>query len=196
MLEVSIFCLYIESDCLLRYGQKLRPRIWPLAQISPHARAQLRSIEEDLLLLFEAFKVGEMASEDADTYFEAKDYIMDQYRAFYSGTAARVLRWYIGTMVTRLGGEFHQKLNTHDPLAMALLARMLVLMHALDKVWWMNGVGAYKVLERDIPGLEKLMPPELRWTMRWPCSVLDGSVELCRSRDEIILEQSSIADQN
>jgi hypothetical protein len=161
------------------YGEKLKPYIKPIAQLSITARAQLRLVEEDLNFLFEAFKMKEMPTKEADMYLEVRDYIVDQYRALYSGTSARVLRWYIGTMVSNCHAGFREKLEKHDPLAMSLLARALVLMQALDKVWWMNGVGEYKVLERDIPGIETLMPQKLRWTMRWPRSILDGSMELC-----------------
>jgi hypothetical protein len=161
------------------YGEKLRPSIKPIAQLSIAARAQLRLVEEDMNALSEAFKMKEMPSREADIYLEARDYVVDQYRAFYSGTSARVLRWYIGTMVSNCHTDFREKLENHDPLAMSLLARALVLMQALENIWWMNGVGEYRVLERDIPGIEELMPQKLRWTMRWPRSILDGSMELC-----------------
>ena len=160
------------------YGQKTKPRTIPRAQLSTAAKTQLRFVEEDLRFLFIAFGVEHMADDDVSVYAEARDYIIEQYHAFYSGTSARVLRWLIGTMVSRCQPGFCHKIEKHDPLAMALLARTLVLMHAVEPAWWMNGVGEYKVLERDIPGLEKLMPDELRWTMRWPCSILDGSMKL------------------
>lgn len=161
------------------YGEKLAPTIKPITELSPAARAQARALEEDLQRVFEAFAVHEMASDEAEIYSEARDYILDQYRAYFSGTPPRVLRWYIGVMVSRCHPRFRDKLEDHDPLAMALLARILVLMMPLEKVWWMNGIGDYTVLERDIPGIVRLMPVDLRWTMKWPCSMLDGSVALC-----------------
>ena len=162
------------------YGEKLSSSLRPREQLSFTAQTQLRFIEEDLRFLFAAFKVPQMAMEDAGIYQEVREYIFDQYRAFFSGTPAQVLRWGIGTMLSRCNTGFPDKLERHDPLSMALLARLLVLMHAIEETWWMNGIGEYRVLENDIPGMETLMPLELQWAMKWPLSILDGTFKLCR----------------
>ncbi len=71
-------------------------------------------------------------------------------------------------------------LESHDPLAMALMARILVLLCGLEPAWWMNGKGDYEVLKRDIQGICELMPVQLHWAMDWPCDVLNGKIILNR----------------
>jgi hypothetical protein len=71
-------------------------------------------------------------------------------------------------------------LQRHDPLAMALMARMLVLLNELDHAWWANGQGEYEVMERDVRGIHKLMPVHLRRLMDWPCRVLYKEIILNR----------------
>lgn len=163
------------------YGEKLRRYIAPTTTLPIRSRTQLQDIELDLDCLLAAFDTDDCPSFESKIYLEAKSYVLYHYRAFYSGTAARTLRWHVGTMTIQCGEEFQKRLEDLDVLAMALLARMLVLLCGMEQTWWMNGMGEYKVLERDIPGMRELMPEDLRWTMDWPCRVLQGDIILDRS---------------
>jgi len=71
-------------------------------------------------------------------------------------------------------------LQSHDPLAMALVARMLVMLNEIDYAWSANGRGEYEVVEQDVRGISQLMPNELRWTMDRSCRVLEREILLCR----------------
>ncbi|KAF2093342.1 hypothetical protein NA57DRAFT_48253 [Rhizodiscina lignyota] len=163
------------------FGDEPKPRVLTVDELPSAARAQLQSVEEDLAYLLDAFDVPTLPEDDRSTYMEAKDYVLYHYRVFYSGAAARTLRRYIGTMAVRCRPAYRSKLERHDALAMALMARVLVLLNGLEHAWWMNGEGDYKVLERDIPGMRELMPEYLRWTMDWPCKVLNRVILLNRS---------------
>lgn len=162
------------------YGEKLALFVAPQNTLTFDSRAQLQEIEDDLDCLLAAFDIDEDPRVKSKVYLEVKDYIVYHYRAYYSGTAVRTLRWLVGTMTIRCGQEFQTKLESLDVLAMALLARMLVMLCGLEHAWWMNGEGDYKVLERDIPGIRELMPADSRWTMDWPCKVLSGEIVLSR----------------
>ncbi|RYP67744.1 hypothetical protein DL771_007077 [Monosporascus sp. 5C6A] len=162
------------------FGYEAMPDIVLKGELSMTAEVQLRSIEEDIEYLLDAFDVPELPEDDKRIYMEAKNYVLYHYRAFYSGTAAKALRRFVGLMAVRCHPGYRNMLERHDPLAMALMARLLVLLKGLGYAWWMNGGGDYEVVERDVRGMRQLMPANLRWAMDWPCRVLDGEIVLSR----------------
>ncbi|KAF4958073.1 hypothetical protein FSARC_11109 [Fusarium sarcochroum] len=140
------------------------------------ARAQLNSIDWELAQLLEAFEASNMPGDQRNIYMHAKDYVVYCYRLFYSGASAQTLRPLVGFMALNCHPEYREMLGRHDPLAMAMWARALVLLSQIDYSWWINGMGDYDVLKRDIRGIYSLMPAKLRWTMNWPCAVLEGDI--------------------
>ncbi|RYP82898.1 hypothetical protein DL769_001507 [Monosporascus sp. CRB-8-3] len=162
------------------FGYEATADIAPKDGLSVTGKVQLRSVEEDIGCLLDAFDVRSLPEDDKSIYMEAKEYVLYHYRAFYSGTAAKILRRFIGFMAVRCRPGYRNMLERHDPLAMALMARLLVLLKGLDYAWWMNGGGDYEVVERDVRGMRELMPANLRWAMDWPCRVLDGEIVLSR----------------
>jgi hypothetical protein len=161
-------------------GQEALPHVLPDERLSMVAKSQLYGIEEDLEYLLNTFNVLAMPQNARYIYIEAKDYVLYHFRAFYSGADAMILQRFVAYMAVRCQVGYLDMLQRHDPLAMALLARMLVLLNELDYAWWANGKGEYEVVERDVRGICELMPENLLWTMDWPCMVLDKKVVLCR----------------
>ncbi|KAF4626228.1 hypothetical protein G7Y89_g11931 [Cudoniella acicularis] len=161
-------------------GYEAMPHIAPEAKLSIAAQIQLRSIEEDLTYLLDAFDVPALPDNDKSIYIEAKNYVLHHYRAFFSGADPKTFQRFIAFIVVRCQPGYRNKLEQYDPLAMALMARMLVLQSGLGHAWWMNGRGDYEVIERDVRGIRELIPANLRWVMDWPCKVLDREIILTR----------------
>ncbi|KAK8044743.1 hypothetical protein PG993_004767 [Apiospora rasikravindrae] len=157
------------------FGYDIVPLTLPDEDLGPERRGALQALDVDMSALMESFDIPQ--AEAQKMYAGAKVYVLFYYRAYFSGSEAKTLRRYIGTMALMLGPGYLQRLRGHDPLAMALYARMLVLMRVLDFAWWMNGGGEYEVMERDVYGMEQLMLGHLRWCMDWPLKVLSG--DLC-----------------
>lgn len=160
------------------YGSEGMPYNAPEIELSLAAQVQLQDIEEDLAYLLDKFDVQALPDVDRSTYIEAGDYMIYHYRAFYSGAVAKTFQRFIAIMAAGCQPGYRDMLERHDPLAMALMARMLVLLKGLNHAWWMNGEGDYEVVERDVRGIRELMPANLRWSMDWPCRVLDGEIIL------------------
>jgi hypothetical protein len=161
-------------------GNEVMHHMAPEEELSITFQVQLRSIEEDLAYLLDAFDVPAQPEDDRSIYIEARDYVLYHYRAFYSGAATKTLQRFIISMTVRCQPGYRSMLERHDPLAMALMARILVLLSGLNHAWWVNGEGDYEVMERDVLGIRELMPTNLRWVMNWPCKVLDGEIILNR----------------
>lgn len=161
-------------------GNEIMHHMASTEELSIAAQAQLRGIEEDLAYLLDAFDVPAQPEDDRSIYIEARDYVLYHYRAFYFGAATKALQRFIISMTVRCQPGYRSMLERHDPLAMALMARLLVLLSGLNYAWWVNGVGDYEVMERDVRGIHELMPANFRWAMNWPCKVLDGEIILTR----------------
>lgn len=161
-------------------GDEILPLVVPDEQLPIASRLQFHELEEDLERLFYEFKVWTKPDAERNIYLEARDYILYHYRAFYSGVDATTLQRFIAYMAVRCQAGYRDLLQSHDPLAMALMARMLVMLNELDHAWWANGRGEYEVVEQDVRGICQLMPEELHWTMVWPCKVLEREILLCR----------------
>ncbi|KAF7536193.1 hypothetical protein G7054_g4751 [Neopestalotiopsis clavispora] len=146
------------------------------------SRCRLEMLEDDLEVLFARFGVGNDGGDEQDeeqvAYHAARRHIVSYYRAYFSGMDERNMRLLICTMPVNVPPAFRALLDRHDPLAMALIARVLVLLVPIESAWWMDGEGDYEVLHRDISGIQQLMPDELRWCMDWPCRVLSGEISL------------------
>ncbi|KAF7925899.1 hypothetical protein EAE99_005934 [Botrytis elliptica] len=156
------------------------PSVLSQDELSGIAKFQMRRIEEDVDHLVNAFSISTESETIQSVYLEAKESVLFHYRAFFSGTSAQILRRMVTVMPARYQLAFRILLEYHDPLAMALWVRVLVLLKGLDYTWWVNGGGEYEVVERDVRGVRGLMPEKFRWTMDWPCKVLDGEIVLER----------------
>ncbi|KAF3390767.1 hypothetical protein DPV78_011347 [Talaromyces pinophilus] len=161
-------------------GDENLPQIIADEELPIASRMQLYELEEDLEYLFRVFNVLAMPDAERHIYLEAREYVLYHYRAFYSGVDATTLQRFIVYMVVRCQASYRDMLQSHDPLAMALMARMLVMLNEIDYAWWANGRGEYEVVEQDVRGICQLMPDELRWTMDWPWRVLERDILLCR----------------
>lgn len=119
--------------------------------------------------MLDAFDVLAPPDDDRSIYIEARDYVLYHYRAFFYGAVMKTLRRFVITMAAGCRPGYRRILERHDPLAMALIARILVLVSGLGHAWWVNGEGDYEVVERDVRAIRELMPANLRWAMDWPC---------------------------
>ena len=162
------------------YTLESLPSVLSQDELSLHAKLQLKSIEDDLAYLSNVLSISKLPASVQSVYREAKESVLFHYRAFFSGISAQTLRRMITVMPARCQPNFRVLLERHDPLAMALLARALVLLKGLDYAWWVNGGGEYEVLERDVRGMSGLMPEKFRWTMDWPIKILEGEIVLKR----------------
>ncbi|KAI0134667.1 hypothetical protein BJ170DRAFT_211106 [Xylariales sp. AK1849] len=166
------------------FGHENLPLIVPNNELPPESQKQLEGLEDDLADLLDKFKVQALPDQERVAYSDAQEYVVHYYQAYFAGAEARNLRRFIGTMALRRSPTYRQLLEKHDPLVMALLARMTVLLRALDYAWWINGKGDYEVLKSDVRGICGLIPSHLRWCMDWPCRVLSGDVIISRLEDQ------------
>jgi hypothetical protein len=142
----------------------------------------------------------ESALQDMKTFFKAlNDACVDQkVKDVYEKVAEEIITAYyfiarecvdesaleqmLVTILHRVPASFVQLLEDHEPYALALYARSIVLLSVLEdtSAWWIHGAGEDKVCTRQISGICSLLPAELRWTMDWPLRVLSKQIRISR----------------
>lgn len=111
------------------------PHIAPEVDLSIAAQIQLRSIEEDLTCLLDAFDVPALQDREKRIYIGAENKVLYHYRAFFSSADPKTFQRFIGFIAASGQPGNRNKLERNDPLAMALMGRMLVLLNGLDHAW-------------------------------------------------------------
>jgi hypothetical protein len=60
-------------------------------------------------------------------------------------------------------------IQKEDPLALVILARLLVLLKFVDESWWLKGTAEY-----EIRGLHRVVLVEWKWAVEWPMRLLES----------------------
>ena len=162
---------------------------WPEDEVVPDlprtkTLQDYRAVEDDLEQLFTGFGVQAMSPETRGVYQDAASEVLACYRCFYAGQPSAALRRRIGLMITKCGLRYRCLMDKHDPLALALFARCVCLLAGFESLWWMNGKGAYEVMEATVSGVGELVPEGSKWCMTWPKRVMRGDSELVRSFEQ------------
>lgn len=137
----------------------------------------LHSSQQDLTRLSDALNRMAISTRDMAIYEEAMREIYLMCQAISNKDSPVVLQRRVATMPVRLSGKFLDMLKAKDPAALAILARNLCLLNAIESVWWLHGSGpSQKVAENSILGIAKMIPDQWSWAMEWPSLVLAGAL--------------------
>lgn len=175
--------LYLQRKYLLRklgYEWLGDEPLQPITrEITAEQQCQLNGMEQEIKQLFLHFKVHSMPVLEQSVYQEASRYVLWLYKAYFGAVNTQHLERLIAMMPHRLHSHFFTLLEKNDELAMALLARALVLSLKLNNgAWWLRGSGRYEAIKRDIQGICGLIPAPHNFAMQWPLKVLAGEINL------------------
>ena len=73
------------------------------------------------------------------------------------------LRRLLYSFPSLIPGLFVERLKERNSRALTVLAHYFSLAKAMDNVWWMRGIA-----EREVLGIQSLLPEEWQWAMSWP----------------------------
>lgn len=79
-------------------------------------------------------------------------------------------------MLLRLPPRFLALLQQHEPAALVLFARNIVLLKFIDDVWWLHGKNEHLVMDYAIQGIRGLIPEPWLWAIEWPLKVVRGDI--------------------
>jgi hypothetical protein len=79
-------------------------------------------------------------------------------------------------MLLRLPPRFLTLLQQHEPAALALFARNIVLLRFIDNSWWLHGKNEHLVMNYAIQGILSVVPESWSWAVEWPLKVARGEI--------------------
>ncbi|KAK7943778.1 uncharacterized protein PG986_012891 [Apiospora aurea] len=91
------------------FGYDIVPSTLPDEDLGPERRAALQALDADMNMLLESFDI--VQAEGQKIYVDAKAYVLLYYRAYFSGSEAKTLRRYIGTMALMLGPGYLERIR-------------------------------------------------------------------------------------
>lgn len=102
-----------------------------------------------------------------NTYERTLAYVGSCYRSFLDNEPPRVLIRRLMILGVLVPAQFITLLAEGRPRALVILAHHFAISQAVDKHWWFRGAA-----EREVLGVQSLLPPEWQWAMEWPLSML------------------------
>jgi hypothetical protein len=168
----TLFLRKVDYLTVLGYSYFAREEPVTLPEaVSEDISDEVNLIEKDLANLFKNFQCNFLPDSEKSVYQETADYISWLYKATLLGTEAGFLHRFISTMPLRLQPSFLSLLECYDPIAVALLARSLVLFRLVQYKWWLHGSGNYDFFRNNANSIRELLPTSYRWAVDWPCKV-------------------------
>lgn len=98
------------------------------------------------------------------------------YQAIMTELPSDIMQCSVATMLLRLPPRFLTLLQQHEPAALALFARNIVLLKFMDNSWWLHGKNEHSVIDHAIQGICSLMPQPWFWAIEWPLNVMRGVI--------------------
>lgn len=180
-------CKALENLGYAYFEQDNRP-VLSEERITTEMAEKLRLVEQDLATLLKTFRIDRLPESKRAVYQEAADFILWLYKVVLLGAVDGPIHALISTLPLQLQrGGFLELLESHDPLAMAFLARSSALFRLVKYKWWVQGTGEYDVLRNQLETIQELLPTSCQWTVDWVHKVAtedirgDGIWEILRA---------------
>ena len=84
------------------------------------------------------------------------------------------------TFLHRLPPRYASMLEQYDPIALAIYARIMAMLHLLDDTssWWIHGVGNFRADLTVVMGVRSFLGSEWSWITDWPLQIVSDQVML------------------
>ena len=114
-----------------------------------------------------------MDKETLEVYEEAVAYLERIYISVQKGEVGFVLRRMFCGFPPVVPQAFISFVAERRPRALVILAYNFALIKEHENIWWLRGIP-----EREVHGLNSIIPPEWKWMMIWPLHVIStGSAQ-------------------
>ncbi|KAJ5085775.1 hypothetical protein N7532_010546 [Penicillium argentinense] len=100
---------------------------------------------------------------DESAYMDAVQYLERLYVAVETHEPEFIVRKMFSGFPPVVPRHFLRLVSDKRPRALAILARLFALGKTVDNIWWLRGIP-----EKEVVGINSIMPAQWRWTMDWP----------------------------
>ncbi|OQE25200.1 hypothetical protein PENSTE_c006G03065 [Penicillium steckii] len=109
----------------------------------------------------------DMDEKDKEAYTGAVEYLERLYIAMETREPEFIIRKMFSGFPPVVSRDFIQLVSEKRPRALAILARLFAIGKTVENIWWLRGIP-----EKEIIGINGIMPFSWKWTMDWPLSLV------------------------
>ncbi|KAJ5636530.1 uncharacterized protein N7484_009843 [Penicillium longicatenatum] len=120
-------------------------------------------------------------------YSESINYLECLYTASKAPTPTWILRKMFTGFPPMVPRRFCELVTEKRPRALVILGYLFALAKKVENVWWLQGIP-----EREVRGIESIIPAEWKWTMVWPLNLIAENPSVT-SEGEIIVTATPFA---
>ncbi|TVY28568.1 Sterol uptake control protein [Lachnellula hyalina] len=175
---LQLFSLLATNIPLFKSAWHFLPlgsKVYTFTTAKPHIMEFLVDTRKDIYREpFQAFlawrAVGEVVDQESQEAYEfAMGFVGCILANIEKQLEASPLRRLLYSFPTLVPAVFVERLKERNPRALTVLAYYFCLAKAMDNVWWMRGIA-----EREVFGIQSLLPEEWQWAMSWPLQKIAG----------------------
>jgi hypothetical protein len=111
--------------------------------------------------------------EGRSVYERTLAYIGSVWQAILNKESPNVLFRRLVSLGILVPAPFATFLDQGRPRALVILAHHFAMAKAAEEHWWMRGVA-----DREVIGIQSVVPADWRWAMEWPLSVLRQGIRV------------------
>ncbi|KAJ6119543.1 hypothetical protein N7523_003823 [Penicillium sp. IBT 18751x] len=153
-----------------------KSRLCPLLLAQPTVWFQgpYTGADKTFHFLLEYRREEEIMNENIEkAYRDTIDYLERLYVSIRNGEPDWVIRKLFTGFPPVVPGEFLDFVYEKRPRALVILAYLFALTKKIDNVWWLRGIP-----EREVRGINSIMPPDWKWTMVWALNLVADEKEV------------------
>lgn len=173
---------------LVRSNSRLCPLL--LAQPRVWFQGPYKSPEKTFDFLLEYRRDQEEMDEKTEkVYKDTIDYLERLYMAVQTNEPDGVIRRLFTGFAPIVPGEFLDFVYERRPRALVILAYLFALAKNIENTWWLRGIP-----EREVRGINSIMPPEWKWTMVWALNSVSEEKGILKSAPTVPQVNRSMLD--
>lgn len=111
-----------------------------------------------------------MDEEIMKAYTEAIEYLERLYIAIETHEPDFIIRKMFSGFPPVVSRCIIQMVSERRPRALAILARLFAMGKTVENIWWLRGIP-----EKEVLGINSIMPVSWKWTMDWPLNLVSKS---------------------
>ncbi|KAJ5825274.1 hypothetical protein N7474_002412 [Penicillium riverlandense] len=131
----------------------------------------------------------EMDDKTVKAYRDTIAYLERLYMAIQTNEPDFVVRKLFTGFPPIVPGEFLDFVYERRPRALVIMAYFFALAKNIEDTWWLRGIP-----EREVRGINSIVPPEWKWTMGWALNLISEEKEAPKSEPTVPQVNRSVID--
>ncbi|KAJ6102198.1 hypothetical protein N7486_004625 [Penicillium sp. IBT 16267x] len=169
------------SEALIQSESKLKPLLLAKPVLFHEGLSNFKGPATPFHFLLEYRRDEEKIDEKTrNAYSESIDYLECLYTASNSPTPTWILRKLFTGFPPMVPRRFCELVTEKRPRALVILGYLFALAKKVENIWWLLGIP-----EREVRGIESIIPAEWKWTMVWPLNLIAEDVSVTSEGDNI-----------